>query len=91
MIFTHEDYRLTDLGSGPHAYAQFILLRYSPISHFILFFETEDQHDSAKAQEAFDHLACFPLSREEISQPRIELPTYDWGEPVATQNMIYSV
>jgi hypothetical protein len=56
-----------------------------------LFLETEDQHDSAKAQEAFYHLACFPLSREEISQPRFELPTYDWGEPVATQNMIFSV
>ena len=35
----------------------------------------EGWHASAKAQEVVDHLASFPSSREEISQPGIELPT----------------
>jgi hypothetical protein len=37
--------------------------------------EIEDQQASAKAQEAFDHLASILSSREEISQQGIEPPT----------------
>ena len=67
-----------------HVY-NFIIQRYGPISHFILFFfETEGQHDSAKAHEVFDHLVSFSSSREEISQPEFELPTYDEGKLVAS-------
>jgi hypothetical protein len=48
----------------------------SSSSSFILFlFEAEGRQASAKAQEEVDHLASFPLSREEISLSRIKLPT----------------
>ena len=40
-----------------------------------LIFETEGRHASAKAHEAIHHLASFPSSREEISQPGYEPPT----------------
>ena len=43
--------------------------------NFFIFFETEGRHASAKAQEAVHHLASFPSSREEISQPGFEPPT----------------
>jgi hypothetical protein len=52
------------------------------LSFFIFFFffyfflfEAEGQQASAKAHEEVDHLASFPLSREEISLSRIKLPT----------------
>jgi hypothetical protein len=43
--------------------------------YFVLLLETKGRQASAKAQEADDHLAIFLSSREEISQPEIELPT----------------
>ena len=46
------------------------------VCFFVLFFETEDQQASAKAQEAVDHLTSFPSSREVISQLGIQLPTF---------------
>ena len=41
----------------------------------LLFFKIEGRQASAKAQGAVDHVASFPSSREEISQPGFEPPT----------------
>ena len=42
---------------------------------YFLFFETEGWLANTKAQEAVDHLASFPSSGEDISQPGYEPPT----------------
>ena len=43
---------------------------------FLFFFETEGRHANVKVEEAVDHLASFPSSREEVSLLGIELPTF---------------
>ena len=45
------------------------------IGFFLVYIEIEGRHASAKVQEIIDHLTNFPLDREEISQPVIELTT----------------
>ena len=61
-----------------------ITLSKGRLCEFFISFETEGRHARAKAYEVVKHLASQLSSREEISQPEIELPTSsDLVQPLA--------